>query len=149
MRRSVYMKAVAYAMAWLIMALGVPGYTGDTHAVTTLNEQFAPRHVEITYAYNTIDVVYPKSGPSKSVLNIQQSDSLADMKIAEQVKAAVRRDPEVRTLDVVVFVSGGVVTMSGMVSTAQQKSRAEKLASEVRGVTAVINHIEVSKESSP
>lgn len=60
------------------------------------------------------------------------------------VKAAVRRDPDVRTVDVVIFVSGGIVTLSGPVSTSHQRSRAEQLASEVEGVTAVVNEIVVS-----
>lgn len=80
---------------------------------------------------------------------VQQPDllpdvTLADVKIAAQVKAAVRRDLDVRTVDVLVFVSSGVVTLSGTVSAPLQRAKAEQLASEVEGVTAVVNHIAVS-----
>ncbi|WP_447987158.1 BON domain-containing protein [Nitrospira sp. Nam74] len=38
----------------------------------------------------------------------------------------------------------GVVTLRATVSTSHQRSRAEQLASEVEGVTAVVNEIVVS-----
>lgn len=117
-------KVVAYTMAWSIVTAGV---SSQFDAVGVAEEN-------------------AKDGPK-----VQQSDlladHLADVKIAEQVKAVVRRDPDVRTVDVVVFVRGGVVTLSGTVSTAHQRSQAEQLASRVEGVAAVVNKIAVSNIS--
>lgn len=122
--RSASVKVVAYTMAWSIVAAGV-------------SSQF--------------DAVAVAEEKANSVLKVQQSDRLADrladVRIAERVKAAVRRDPDVRTVDVVVFVRGGVVTLSGTVSTPHEKSQAEQLASQVEGVTAVVNEIAVSNIS--
>lgn len=122
--RSASVKVVAYTMAWSIVTAGV---SSQFDAVGLAEEN-------------------AKDGPK-----VQQSDlladRLADVRIAEQVKAVVRRDPDVRTVDVVVFVRGGVVTLSGTVSTAHQRSQAEQLASRVEGVAAVVNKIAVSNIS--
>ena len=115
--RSAFVKVAAYTTAWSIVAAGV-------------SSQF--------------DAVGFTEEKTQDVLNVQQSDRLADVRIAEQVKAAVRRDPDVRTVDVVIFVSDGAVTLSGTVLTPHQKSQAEQLASQVEGVVAVVNHITVS-----
>ena len=142
-RRSASINAIACAMAWFVMAAGVPSQAVGKHTVTGLNEQLKSRHLETTRSYSAFEAV-GVADEGKHALKVQQSDPLADVKIAEQVKAAVRRDPDVRTVDVVVFVSGGVVTLSGTVSTPHQRSQAEKLASQVEGVTAVVNKIKVS-----
>ncbi len=142
-RRSASIKAIACAMAWSIMTAGVSGQAGENHPVAMFEEQPGPRHLEIDRAYSTFEAA-GVAEERKHALKVQQSDPLADAKIAEQVKAVVRRDPDVRTVDVVVFVSGGVVTLSGTVSTPHQRSQAEQLASQVEGVTAVVNKINVS-----
>jgi hypothetical protein len=137
-RKSASIKAVACTEAWVIMTAGVQSHGGEIHAVAALNKQPEPHHREITRAYNTFESVGITEEQAKNVLKVQQSTSptdgkLADAKIADQVKAAVRRDPDVRTVDVVVLVSGGVVTLSGTVTAPHQRSQAENLASEVDG----------------
>lgn len=62
--RSAFVKVAAYTMAWSIVAAGV-------------SSQF--------------DAVGFTEEKTQDVLNVQQSDRLADVRIAEQVKAAVRR----------------------------------------------------------
>jgi hypothetical protein len=138
-QRFASIKAIACTMAWLVMTAGMLSQAG-----AALNEHPEPRHREITLAYSALDAIHVAEERPKGALKVQQSDPLADAKIAERVKAAVRRDPDVRTVDVVVFVSDGIVTLTGIVSTPHQRSQAEQVASEVEGVTAVVNHIAVS-----
>jgi hypothetical protein len=148
-RKSASIKVVACMMAWSMITAWGLSQGGEFHAAAVLNEQPEPHHRETTRAYNIFEAVGVAEARAKDVRKVQQSDllpdaGLADVKIAEQVKAVVRRDPDVRTVDVVIYVSRGVVTLTGIVSTPDQKSRAEQLASEVEGVTAVVNHIAVS-----
>ncbi len=139
-----FIEAVACAMIWSVMAAEVPGEFRQHYPDARLDEQHTSPHLEITRAYSMFDGDGVTEERTKDMLKVQQSAPLADAKIAEEVKAAVRRDPDVRTVDVVVFVSRGVGTLSGTVSTAQQKSRAEQLASQVEDVAAVVNKITVS-----
>lgn len=135
---------LASVMAWSMTVAGARGQTSEIDAIVTLDDGSEHRHRQITRAYHIIEDIRAAEARAKDGITVQQSDRLADMKLAEQVKAAVRRDPDVRTVDVVVFVSKGVITLSGTVSTPHQRSQAEKLASEVEGITAVVNHIAVS-----
>jgi osmotically-inducible protein OsmY len=124
--------------------VGVLNQAREILAAVTLEEQLGSRRTELAYASGILDAIGGVEERAKDMLKIQQSDPLGDAIIADQVKAVVRRDPDVRTVDVVIFVSGGVVTLSGTVSTSHQRSRTERLASEVEGVTAAVNEIVVS-----
>lgn len=144
MRRPAYFKTVACMAAWFMMTMTVLGQAGEIHADGTLSKQAELDRVELMRASSLFNAVGVAGERVKDVVQVQQSEAIADARIADKVKTAVRRDPEVRTVDVVVLVSGGVVTLSGTVSTSHQRARAEQLASEVEGVTAVVNHIAVS-----
>jgi osmotically-inducible protein OsmY len=66
-----------------------------------------------------------------------------DADIESDVKAELRRSPEVDQTDIAVKVSGGVVALMGFVHTFFEKCRAESAAIRVAGVGGVANDIEV------
>lgn len=69
-----------------------------------------------------------------------------DLFLFTQARAAVNADPELKAANLVLDVKGGVVTLSGTVANAAQKSKAEQL---VRGVGSktVKNQLRVSAGS--
>lgn len=67
--------------------------------------------------------------------------SVDDAAVTAKVKTAIAKDPGVKALEVKVDTHLGTVQLSGWVSTAEEKARAEELAKAVPGVKAVENKI--------
>ncbi len=67
----------------------------------------------------------------------------SDAFISSKVKAALIRDDSVKALDIGVKTIDDVVYLSGRVDTPEQRETAERLAREVKGVKAVVNHIQL------
>lgn len=61
-----------------------------------------------------------------------------------QARAAIGADPEIKSADIVIDVKAGVVTLSGKVASAAQKSKAEQLVRAVDGVKEVNNRLRIS-----
>jgi BON domain len=67
-----------------------------------------------------------------------------DKAIVSDIQAKLYQDPTLKTRDVQVVSQKGVVVLTGTVSTDLEKSAAERLAGEVKGVKQVINQLTVS-----
>ena len=72
------------------------------------------------------------------------ADQKKDDEIYDSVKRRLAGDPEVKGGTLEVIVNDGVVTVKGIVRTDRAKTKAEKVAGQVKGVTKVINEIKVS-----
>jgi osmotically-inducible protein OsmY len=68
----------------------------------------------------------------------------SDDVIVDQVRLRLTTDSVVKGGGLGVDSKAGVVTLTGAVTTAQQKGRAAKVAGKVRGVKQVVNNIVVS-----
>ncbi len=68
-----------------------------------------------------------------------------DAAITATVKAKLIADAEVKALDINVSTYENVVILEGKVATAGQRSRAEKLSRESRGVRSVRNELTVRR----
>ena len=68
-----------------------------------------------------------------------------DAAITATVKAKLIADPEVKALDINVSTYENVVILEGKVAAASQRSAAEKLARESRGVRSVRNELTVRR----
>jgi osmotically-inducible protein OsmY len=66
-----------------------------------------------------------------------------DRDIQLRVQEELKAEPELRSTDITVTVSGGVVTLTGFVRSFSQKCEAEVDAKRVDGVVGVTNDIEV------
>jgi len=64
-----------------------------------------------------------------------------DTMITAKVKAALVKDPDIRSVEVTVETYKGEVLLSGFVDNARQVRRAAEIASGVRGVVAVKNSL--------
>lgn len=71
-----------------------------------------------------------------------------DATITTRIKAEFVRDEIVKALQVKVETFKGNVQLSGFVDTNEQKSRAERIAKTVPGVTSVTNNITVKGNST-
>jgi len=71
-----------------------------------------------------------------------------DADIADAVEAALKSDKVVRYEDIRVETASGIVTLSGVVSSAFQSIRAQQIASAVEGVKSVNNHLTIIALSS-
>lgn len=60
-----------------------------------------------------------------------------------QARAAISADAELKTTNIVIAVKAGVLTLSGTVANASQKSKAEQLVRAVGGVKEVNNRLRI------
>jgi osmotically-inducible protein OsmY len=70
-------------------------------------------------------------------------EAVDDTAITTAVKSKLVADKAANLTKVDVDTKSGVVHLNGSVDTAEQKSRAEQLAREARGVTRVENNLQV------
>lgn len=64
-------------------------------------------------------------------------DKAADTWITTKVKSEFAADKHVKGSDISVTTTDGVVTLTGTVATAQEKTRAEEVAKKIKGVKSV------------
>jgi osmotically-inducible protein OsmY len=74
--------------------------------------------------------------------------TMTDSKITASVQGKLTADRVSNFTRVDVDTERGVVNLSGVVPTAEQKTRAEELARQVNGVTRVNNHLQVQSSSN-
>ena len=71
--------------------------------------------------------------------------SASDTTITTAVKNKLAADPTTSAAKINVDTSNGVVTLSGNVPTAAEKSEAERISRNTQGVTQVVNNISVER----
>jgi hyperosmotically inducible protein len=71
--------------------------------------------------------------------------SATDTTVTTTVKNKLAADPTTSAARINVDTSNGVVTLSGEVPTAAEKSEAERIARNTQGVTQVVNNISVER----
>lgn len=76
----------------------------------------------------------------------QKQKQITDDTVRDQVMVKLASDPDVGGMPIDVDVHQGVATLKGKVRSEKQKSKAEKLAKKVKGVTAVTNHLVISPD---
>jgi hyperosmotically inducible protein len=71
--------------------------------------------------------------------------TLSDTAITASIKTDYLKDPDLSVLKIDVDTKDGVVVLNGMADTADGKARAEKIASAIKGVKEVRNHLSVKQ----
>lgn len=74
---------------------------------------------------------------------------LDDAAITARVKTRLMRDPEINSFHIDVDTVDGRVALNGKVSSAEQRTEAEKLARGTQGVRQVVNLIQVAGQDVP
>lgn len=77
---------------------------------------------------------------------LAQKKQLSDDAIVDQVRVKLANDADVGGLNITVDVHQGGVTLKGKVRTDKQRTKAEKVAKKVKGVTSVNNQLVVSPD---
>ena len=76
----------------------------------------------------------------------QKQKQITDDTIRDQVMVKLADDPEIGGMPINVDVHQGVATLKGKVRNDKQKSKAEKVAKKVKGVTGVTNQLVISPD---
>jgi hyperosmotically inducible protein len=71
--------------------------------------------------------------------------ALSDTAITASIKTDYLKDPDLSVLKIDVDTKDGIVTLNGLAETPDAKVRAEKLASAIKGVKEVKNHLTVKQ----
>jgi osmotically-inducible protein OsmY len=74
-------------------------------------------------------------------------DRVEDLRIESEVKARLVAEKDANLTRLGVLSADAVVYLSGQVSSPEQRTRAETLARDVRGVRRVVNTLDVSPAS--
>jgi osmotically-inducible protein OsmY len=72
------------------------------------------------------------------------ADQKQDDTIYDSVKRRLAGDPDIKGGALEVIVKDGVVTVRGVVRTERAKSKTDRVAGRVKGVTKVVNELKVS-----
>ncbi len=75
-----------------------------------------------------------------------QSKKVTDDMIVDQVRVKLADDSEVGGQRIDVDAHQGAVVLTGKVRNDKQKSKAEKIAKKVKGVTSVVNQLVISPD---
>lgn len=81
----------------------------------------------------------------KNFLKVLPEDKLEDKEITQNIKDAIERDPYLNKNDLSVSVYDGYVYLNGMVESEFKREHAEEVASRVKGVLDVSNHVKVDE----
>ena len=73
----------------------------------------------------------------------EASTAIADGTITASIKADLLKDPDISVLKIDVDTRNGVVALNGLTKDDAARLRAEKIASAIKGVTKVNNHLVV------
>jgi osmotically-inducible protein OsmY len=76
----------------------------------------------------------------------QKQKQITDDAIRDQVMVKLASDPDVGGMAIDVDVHQGIATLKGKVRSDKQKSKAEKVAKKVKGVTGVTNQLVISPD---
>lgn len=102
----------------------------------TVNNLLAKRRAE-QIARSTVGVVSVQND-----IVVKRSDR-ADREIKRDIQAAYQKDPAADTYEIAIDVRNGTVTVSGTVDSRAEKQLAGEVAAGVRGVTEVVNDVDV------
>jgi osmotically-inducible protein OsmY len=72
-------------------------------------------------------------------------EAMSDAAITASIKTDYLKDPDLSVLKIDVDTKGGVVTLNGLAADDAARSRAEKLASAIKGVREVKNYLVVKR----
>jgi osmotically-inducible protein OsmY len=96
-------------------------------------------------ARNTVGVIRVKNQIKVTPLPLP----LNNQELEQKIKNRFKRDAYMEASEITVNVLSGIVNLYGTVDTHYEKARAEDLASEVKGVYAVNNHLLIHKVWDP
>ena len=113
---------------------GVTGTTG-TDATTATTSTTTP---------NSIEATAERAGQAAERGVETAVTATGDASLTAKVKTALITAPDLSAMKINVDTNNGVVTLKGEVKNTAEKVKAEQLASNVTGVTQVVNNLQVA-----
>jgi hyperosmotically inducible protein len=86
------------------------------------------------------------SQPAVPTSGVTVPEVMTDPAITAAVKSSFLADPSVSGLKIDVDTKDSIVTLSGNVKTADEKTRAEDIAKGTKGVTSVVNQLKIARK---
>jgi len=83
------------------------------------------------------------SQPAVPTSGVTVPEAMTDPAITAAVKTSLLADPSASGLKIDVDTKDSVVTLTGNVKTADEKTRAEEIAKGTKGVTSVVNNLKI------
>ena len=80
------------------------------------------------------------------LMPLSAQKQISDDTIIDQVRVHLAGDTEVGGRPIDVEAKQGVVTLKGRVRNEKQRSKAEKIAKKVKGVSSVVNQLVITQE---
>jgi osmotically-inducible protein OsmY len=102
------------------------------------------KHAAAQDARNTVGVVNVSNR-----IKVRPSQELSDAEIADDIRDALARNPYVESYEITVSVVNNVADLYGVVDSYFDKSEADDVASRVKGVIDVNNHLVVDYDNFP
>jgi len=144
MKRNAFGLAIAAAIAASLSACdgsnAHPTVSRDGATVgQKLDNAMATTREDLARAGDKVKPTLEKAGEK-----IREATS-SDAAITTSIKADYLKDPDLSVLKIDVDTQDGVVTLNGLAKNAAAKDRAAKLASGIKGVREVRNHLAVKQ----
>ena len=128
-----------------LQAAGTQVENAAQSARAALEEKLAALHLSSSEITNELArtgrVIRQKTAAAAQAI----SDATADARVTGSIKARLVTDPSLSALSISVNTTGGVVTLSGTVSSPEDIGKAILLAMETDGVHAVISTLQVRR----
>jgi osmotically-inducible protein OsmY len=117
-----------------------PEVVGSTVTLRGAVDNLKAKRAAEQVARNTVGVRYVTNR-----LKVRPGASFSDEQLEQDIQNAILRNPYVDRFEIAVRVENGIAFLSGSVDSYFEKSKADDIASSVRGVVAVRNNLDVDE----
>jgi len=117
-----------------------PEVVGSTVTLRGAVDNLKAKRAAEQVARNTVGVRYVTNR-----LKVRPGASFSDQQLEQDIQNAILRNPYVDRFEIAVRVENGIAFLSGTVDSYFEKSKADDIASSVRGVVAVRNNLDVDE----
>jgi osmotically-inducible protein OsmY len=117
-------------------------------ALSSAGEKISAKTTEVTSSISTGDkttVATTTDTTASTTTTGEATRTVSDAAITASVKTDLLKDPDLSVLKIDVDTKDGVVTLNGLAADEPARSRAEKMASAVKGVKEVRNFLVVKR----
>jgi hyperosmotically inducible protein len=134
-------------LALIVVVLGVLGVLAYGYAASNgwLREPLATPSVDADRMRETGGELARKAAETTKVAAARTEKVVGEAALTAKIKSKMALDDYIKARNIDVDTTGGVVTLSGTVQSAQERERALRVANETEGVTQVIDKLQIAK----
>lgn len=135
--------AVAVSAVALTLLAACSRETDDRTVGQKIDQGIATTEQKTEQAANTAERKLEQAGNAMERGGEKVASATGDAALTAKVKSALITEKDLSALKIDVDTNGGIVTLNGTVRSADEKMRAEQVASTVAGVTSVVNKLAI------